>query len=254
MSYNLTRIAVTWEAKSGKQSWEGMVPHFDLEVSHAFRKLVAENNALEKVLRKPGKVTWKTKLNLWNMLRADTQPESTLDFVLPQEDVNLIFKSSGPLEIKADLASVTTSVKKDGFYETVVSFKEVAKRPYAIEVSMSTTKKTPVLEVRYSTNEDSRLRALQTHRFFMPWLENIYNNEVSHDKEIPELAGGNWSRGKKLFFGESICANCHSIGGKGKTIGPDLSNLIFRDTNLCSGMSVNPARLLIRIIWGIRLP
>src|SRR5690606_39566276 len=41
--------------------------------------------------------------------------------------------------------------------------------------------------------------------------------------------GGNWARGKKLLFGEATWATCHSIGGEGKAIGPDLTNLVFRD-------------------------
>src|SRR3546814_8574184 len=86
-----------------------------------------------------------------------------------------------------------------------------------------------MLEVHYTTAEDSRPRALQIHRFIMPWVENIFAKELSVIQERPELAGGNWARGKKLFFGEATCSTCHSIGGEGRSIGPDLSNLVFRD-------------------------
>lgn len=229
LSYKLNGLEVEWKAKSGEGKWEGVVPHTDLEVSDAFMSPGSEREDFKKVLRQPGKVTWKTKLNLFNMLRPDVQPETTIDYKLPPEDVNLIFRSSEPLDIKTELATAPQSVKKGKLYETRLSFKAVEERPYALEVSMNTTKKAPVFEVRYSTKDDSRQRALQTHRFFLPWLQDIKSQEVKPAKEIPELAGGNWSRGKKLFFGESICANCHSIGGKGKAIGPDLSNLIYRD-------------------------
>lgn len=229
LSYNLNGVKVNWQAKSGGEKWEGWVPHLDLKVSNALMKPITEHNALEKVLRKPGKVTFKTKLNLWNMLRPDIQPESTLDYNYSAEDVNFTFISSEPLEIIAPLASASKSVKKKGFYETKLTFKEVAEQAYELEVSMNTSHKAPVLELHYSTNEDPRPRALQLHRFFLPWLKDIYSNEISSVKEIPELAGGNWARGKQLFFGEAICSNCHSIGGKGKSIGPDLSNLIYRD-------------------------
>src|SRR3546814_12214331 len=63
----------------------------------------------------------------------------------------------------------------------------------------------------------------------MPWVENIFAKELSVIQERPELAGGNWARGKKLFFGEATCSTCHSIGGEGRSIGPDLNNLVFRD-------------------------
>ncbi|MEO7298912.1 MAG: ThuA domain-containing protein, partial [Verrucomicrobiota bacterium] len=48
--------------------------------------------------------------------------------------------------------------------------------------------------------------------------------------EKPELAGGDFERGKNLFFGDKLkCATCHRIRDEGKTIGPDLSNLASRD-------------------------
>src|SRR5205085_411029 len=44
------------------------------------------------------------------------------------------------------------------------------------------------------------------------------------------IAGGDWERGKKIFFGEqAACFKCHQVGGEGGKIGPDLSNLIYRD-------------------------
>src|SRR5207245_1476401 len=42
--------------------------------------------------------------------------------------------------------------------------------------------------------------------------------------------GGDWERGRKIFFGDSAaCSKCHQVGSEGGTIGPDLSNLIYRD-------------------------
>lgn len=229
LSYDLNGLEVNWQAKSGGGKWEGWVPHLDLKVSTALMQPVAENNALEKVLRKPGTVTFKAKLNLWNMLRADVQPESRLDHNYVAEDVNFTFKSSEPLVIKAPSATLLKSLKKGKYYETNLTFKQVEKQAHALEVSMKTTRKAPVLEVHYSTSEDPRPRALQPHRFFLPWLKEIYTSEEVLVKENPELAGGNWARGKELFFGEAMCSTCHTIGGQGRSIGPDLSNLIFRD-------------------------
>ena len=31
--------------------------------------------------------------------------------------------------------------------------------------------------------------------------------------------------GERFFFGQGQCASCHMIAGKGKPIGPDLSNI-----------------------------
>lgn len=230
LSYYLNGVEVIWQAKSGGEKWQGVIPHFDLKASQALMKPILQYGELNQVLKKNGTVTFRSKLNLRNMLRADIQPESTLDFKLPKEEVRLFLKSSEPLEIKTTLGSQSKSVKKGAFYETNVIFKEISEQPYLLEVSMNTSNNLePALELFYNTHEDSIPRALQIHRFYLPWLEDIISKEIIPIKEIPELAGGNWARGKELFFGESICSNCHSVGGKGNSIGPDLSNLIFRD-------------------------
>jgi putative heme-binding domain-containing protein len=46
----------------------------------------------------------------------------------------------------------------------------------------------------------------------------------------PELVGGDWLRGRRLFFSaEARCSQCHTVRGEGGKIGPDLSNLAQRD-------------------------
>src|SRR5205809_5762469 len=44
------------------------------------------------------------------------------------------------------------------------------------------------------------------------------------------MSGGRWLRGKAQFFGDKLaCGKCHAIGGEGSHVGPDLSNLVYRD-------------------------
>ncbi|RCH56057.1 hypothetical protein DJ568_04735 [Mucilaginibacter hurinus] len=226
MAYNLNGIDVKWEA--GGKKWEGNIPHLDLNVSKEFLKPTSEYTGLEQALNTPGKLVFKTRLNLNNMLRPEIQPESTIDYKLPPEDVTLVFKSSEPVTLTAAGGTVSSPVKQGDGYETRVTFKAVEKKGYDLEVAANTTRKF-TMEVHYFTNEDSRPRALQIFRFFAPWAKDIFPKEPSGEREIPELAGGNWERGKKLFFGQALCSNCHTYNGKGQTIGPDLSNSKHRD-------------------------
>ncbi|MEX2336088.1 MAG: ThuA domain-containing protein [Fulvivirga sp.] len=227
LAYKLNGVEVNWQ--SDEEEWKGWMPHLDLTVNNALMKSTSEFDELNKMLQKPGKLTLKTKLNLWNMLRPDTQPESNLDYKLPQENVSLIFRSSAPLEIIASLANVSGSVKKGEFYETTLAFKAVTEQAYAMEIVMETTTEKAMLGLHFFTNEDARPRALPLHRLFVPWVENIFSdNEMQVAKNL-ELAGGNWDRGKQIFYNEGACSTCHSVGGEGKSIGPNLSNLIYRD-------------------------
>ena len=53
--------------------------------------------------------------------------------------------------------------------------------------------------------------------------------ESSMERVIPEIEGGNWERGRDLFFGKAACFACHVIRGKGHAVGPDISNAPHRD-------------------------
>ncbi|MEO6036687.1 MAG: ThuA domain-containing protein, partial [Verrucomicrobiota bacterium] len=65
--------------------------------------------------------------------------------------------------------------------------------------------------------------------FHPAWLP-AHQPQMILPKENPELAGGDFQRGKNLFFGDRLkCATCHRIRGEGKLVAPDLSNLASRD-------------------------
>jgi putative heme-binding domain-containing protein len=81
----------------------------------------------------------------------------------------------------------------------------------------------------YRTHEDPRGRALPLERLLLPWAE-LEKAAAPGAREIPETRGGNWVRGRDLFFGDAAaCGKCHAVGGRGGAIGPDLSNLPHRD-------------------------
>src|SRR5207249_1775736 len=83
----------------------------------------------------------------------------------------------------------------------------------------------------WHTADDSRPRALPLRRILLPWVTPQTDTLPSHtERTIPQIAGGNWLHGKRIFSGDQLaCAKCHSIRGEGGKIGPDLSNLVFRD-------------------------
>ncbi|RYE16264.1 MAG: heme-binding protein [Sphingobacteriales bacterium] len=166
LSYNLNGVDVSWASASGSEKWNGTVPHLDLSVVDAFTKPYPASESIKTVLAKPGKITWKTKLNLWYMLRPLQQPEGSVDYTWPDENVTLVFKSSAPLKIYAGIVKTSPSTKEGDSYETKVVFNKVQHKPYDLEVLMDNDAKKPMLQVYYTTSEDSRPRALQVSRFF----------------------------------------------------------------------------------------
>src|SRR6185436_1593995 len=63
----------------------------------------------------------------------------------------------------------------------------------------------------------------------LPWAP-LHQAPPSFALETMDLAGGDYERGRDLFFGERLkCSTCHRLRGQGEIVGPDLSNLAHRD-------------------------
>jgi putative heme-binding domain-containing protein len=88
---------------------------------------------------------------------------------------------------------------------------------------------TPALHASYSTDSDPTWRPLPFGSLLLPWAPP-HQAPPPLPEEKTELAGGDFERGRALFFGERLkCGTCHRVRGDGGVIGPDLSNLVHRD-------------------------
>jgi len=101
-----------------------------------------------------------------------------------------------------------------------------------LEFSVMTGGKEPFPSLSFTTQESSTPRPLALKRFLMPWakLKSESLDTQTLTEPIAKLKGGDWLRGRKIFFGnEAACSKCHQVRGQGSDLGPDLSNLIHRD-------------------------
>ncbi|MDB6029339.1 MAG: hypothetical protein JWM68_5562 [Verrucomicrobiales bacterium] len=228
LAYDLTGAEVEWQNTDGKEKWSGWLPHLDLAVARAF---TAGSGAHEQFWKKAsglGKLKLRTQLDLWQMLRPAVQPGSKLDFEYTKEAVTVVLKSTSPLEVTASSMKLER-VGENEVHLTATPQKDVW---FPIEVALqNASKAAPALDISWFTAEDSRPRALPRRRILLPWStpEQITGEPIT-EHTIPEIAGGNWLRGKKMFFGEkAACSRCHTMNGEGGKIGPELSNLLHRD-------------------------
>jgi putative heme-binding domain-containing protein len=231
LGYDLSGATALWQAKEGTAYWSGWLPHLDLSVAQTFTKASAEHEELWQALPHPGTLTLAAKLDLWQMLRPAVQPGSTLDYTLPAEEVTLVFQSSEPITVKSSAGVPKGTTNKQGRKELRLRVSPKEGEPVSVEIELTTAEKMPELRVTYFTNEDDRPRALPLSRILSPWAATKRQPPGSlANREIPELKGGSWSRGRQVFFSEqALCAKCHQFGGQGGKLGPDLSNLIHRD-------------------------
>lgn len=227
LGYDLSGVEASWRPATGEEGWSGWLPHPDLAVARAFTAGSADHERLWSVIARPGRLTLKTKLDLWQMLRPAVQPGSNPGYTLPVEEVTVAFAASGPIVLRASGAGV--SIRTDGTRQARFTVTPGEREPVPLEIAMDTGPGA-ALSVSWSTSEDERARALPLRRLLLPWASIGAQAESFMRRAIPELEGGDWSRGRALFFGEvARCSSCHKVRGRGGEIGPDLSNLIHRD-------------------------
>ncbi len=228
LAYNLSGVEAIWRARTGDGAWSGTLPHLDSLVNESLTRGSAEHEQLAELIRAPGKLTLRTTLDLKDMLRPAVQPGSQLDYTLPAERITLTLSSSGFFE-----ATVAGAIKpgevRNG--KLSASFTVDASQRVPLEIGLRTGDGDPDIHVAWHTADDARQRALPLQRLLLPWApeERLEPGSLA-EAETPELKGGNWARGRRIFFGEQVgCAKCHAVNQQGGQIGPDLTNLPHRD-------------------------
>ncbi len=224
LDYDLSGVQAEWQPAGGGEGWSGWLPHLDLTAARTFTAGSAEHDRLWELIRRPGKLTLRTKLDLGRLLRPAVQPGSTIDYTLPDERVTLSFISGVLPEVRIPGA---IAALRDGKRAFQVNPKLGEAVP--VEVVLPTGRDT-ILSLTYATQEDPRPRALPLGRLLLPWASLQRSPEAVSERRIPELRGGSWARGREVFFSEQAqCGKCHQVRGRGGIVGPDLSNLIHRD-------------------------
>jgi putative heme-binding domain-containing protein len=232
LGYTLGGVTATWEGKGPGASWAGWLPHLDLAACRAFTAGSAPHERLWQVLQGPGTLTLRTRLDLVDVLRPAVQVGSQLDYEWPAEEVTLTLTANGPLTLRAGKkAPARARAALGGGYSAAVTVSPRRDDPLAVEVVLACPDGVPALSASYHTAEDPRPRALPLRRFLLPWAEPAGLPAVAVVRHaIPELQGGSWARGRKVFFDEQAgCGKCHAVRGRGGAVGPDLSNLVHRD-------------------------
>jgi putative heme-binding domain-containing protein len=223
---DLTGVEAEWRDANGKVQWSGWLPHLDLTVARAFSAASEEHRRLFGLLTKRGTLRLRGQLDLWSMLHPAVQPGEKLSFTYPPETVTVTFESHGNLKLKTSIPQ-----KHAGPHELRITTIGKEGRWIPVDLTLATGRSEADLNVTWFTDEDARPRALPLRRVLLPWAKPPTDEPpATAAREIPEIAGGNWQRGKKIFYSEQPgCFKCHAVAGQGGKIGPDLSSLVNRD-------------------------
>ena len=223
MLTDVTGVGAVWYSSENHHAWNGWLPHFDLAAARGFTAGSAEHEELFNCLKRRGALTLRGQLDLWQMLQPAVQPDAKLDYDYGSEDVTVVIQANSKLEVKVGNNAVPVNGN-----QVRIRTQPKENRWLPLEISLATGRRKPRLDVSWFTAEDARPRPLPLRRVLLPWAKPYMPSAlVNH---APELDGGDWERGRKVFFSEqAACSKCHQLGGEGGTIGANLSNLIYRD-------------------------
>ncbi|MCA9260013.1 MAG: hypothetical protein KDA61_12465 [Planctomycetales bacterium] len=238
VAYDLHGVEAVWQAADASELWSNWLPHVDFAAARSLTAASADHQCLWAALQTRGTLRLRTRLDLKNMLHPAVQPGASLDFAYPEETVDVVVEASRPLNVLWQGRPIEATPSDPGSQYVVripsESSDEAAPalaNVLEIHLACQPSATAPHLSVAYRTSEDARLRALPLRRFSMPWapVQNDVPEQIDN-RSLPELAGGDWQRGREIFYGDkAACSKCHLIRGEGGKIGPNLSNLPQRD-------------------------
>ena len=242
LAYSLNGVLATWEPDDKTRlGWSGVLPHLDFDVCETFSTADANDERFREILKQPGTLTLQTQLDLRDLLHPAVQPGSRLDHEWPDESIHIHLEIPGARRLTWTIGGETHERTNRGdapldftpeFSSTGDALSRVTLLIQTGEQSGNDQPAVKLNRIAWSRSaEDAHIREFPLHRFLLPWAETKPSSDTSPpQRDIPELAGGSWGRGRQVFFSdEASCAKCHVIYAVGGAIGPDLSNLRHRD-------------------------
>lgn len=226
---SLHGVSASWDGCGGKK-WSGWLPHPDLAVARHFTQASAEHEMLWPMIQDFGTLTLRGQLDLWHMLRPEAQPGTDPGYEYAAETVNVVFTAGTAFKLTAG-GKAHESQEKAQRHEVTIVFESKAQDQW-LPFEMTTEGVAPEISLHWFTHEDARPRALPLRRVLLPWARPAGAPVLAESKrDLPELRGGDWARGKALFHGKAACFTCHVTSEADATpkIGPNLANLIHRD-------------------------
>ncbi len=235
VDYSLRGVEAEWIPYDQNQPTLAIVlPHVDLTVAEKFTSGSVEHELFFQALRQgEGTLTLTSRVNLKDILRPAIQAGAEIDYQWPKEVVAFRIEGVDEVNVDKQQASVQREVGDQGRDIFVVSPVSDQTPWIAMTMKLSIGHQAPYrLSVSVSTDEDSTERPLPLNRFALPWMSSTSsaNESDKGPREIAEIEGGNWGKGRRVFHSEAAgCFKCHAMEGDGGRIGPDLSNLRSRD-------------------------
>ncbi|MEI6714480.1 MAG: ThuA domain-containing protein [Verrucomicrobiota bacterium] len=218
---DLTGLEAEWKSAKGEpiNTW---LPHPEFKVSRA----IYPQSSLWSRVAEEGRLTLKGQLDLGLMLYPAVQEGSKLDWDYPEEKVTVVFSATRPFKVTLGKESATSTAANSRF-EARVKLTSKATTWAGLTVVFDLATGDPDFKTSWFTDRSDTPRPFALRRILLPYATAQEIAPTPRNEDLPQLAGANWDNGRTLF--KSICATCHTMRGEGGKVGPDLTNLIYRD-------------------------
>jgi putative heme-binding domain-containing protein len=214
---DLTGVEAT--LADGSTHW---LPHPDLAVS---RELFPQSPVWSR-LEQTSAITLRGQLDLGLMLYPAVQEGSKLDWEYPEEKVTVVITAARSFKFTLGKDAINSQPVADRHKASAqVSTKAGSWLPFTI--ALDSGRGAPALTATWFTDRSTTPRPFPLRRVLVPYAQQQEAPAMPHNEDLPQLANAKWENGKVLF--QNLCANCHSMQGAGSKVGPDLTNLIYRD-------------------------
>lgn len=223
---DLTGLAAVWKATDGPDAVEAWLPHLDFAVARSLTATGAASDSFFQVLSRPGTITLAGQLDLGLMLFPAVQPGSKLDWEYPAEKVTVQLSAARPFRFTLG-SNITRSQARDGRHEASCTVEASEGSWFGLTVAFAPGSGNPELTGSWFTDRSSIPRPFPLRRILLPYARPQELAPAVQQEELPQLTGANWLRGQAHF--QTACVVCHPMRGAGGRVGPDLSNLIYRD-------------------------
>ncbi|MFO1066885.1 MAG: c-type cytochrome [Pirellulales bacterium] len=221
VDHDLSGVSVVWQGE-GTESWIGALPHLDIATSLRLARGSVLHGRLSELLHEKGSLHLSCRMDLWRMLIPAVQPRADLGYEPSGEKITVMFRSEMPFTLKSDMGQIKRHSAR--IAELVVDSPKENQWPL-VEITAATP--LSLIDVSYFTDRDPRERAFPVRRILQPFAEPA--RPIIDSRTIPEIAGGDYEAGHKLFVGKAACATCHQFRGEGFRVGPDINNTPHRD-------------------------
>ena len=242
LAYSLAGVLATWDPDDKTlPGWSGVLPHLDFDVCETLSTGDANDERFREILKQPGTLTLQTQLDLRDLLHPAVQPGSRLDHEWQDESIRIHLEIPGARRLtwatsgKMQERLVRSDVPLDLSPELSSAGDALPGVTLLIKTGEESGAEQPTVKLKKigwsRSAQDAQIRELPLHRFLLPWAEITPSSHTAPPRrDIPELAGGSWGRGRQVYFSDAAsCAKCHAKDTSGGAIGPDLSNLRHRD-------------------------